>query len=289
MSTKNGNPTPGVNGNGVGIKLSSSDGQPHVTNALSEAQQVRLRRCFSLTLPYGVTVSKTALICERELTFQEWKSIGLTLRQFEDSFRWAIGDWWVYGNHRYGERKAIATGKKIFGLEFGTLMNYGYVAKHVESSLRNEALSWSHHNVVAPQEPAAQKYWLDVAARKKLTVRELRKKLFEACEATLTEDDKDKRWYRWYLQRLADEARIPGNFYIVVPWESSDFERYLEHNVLSSSFASLVRAVEEANIFWNKTAELVCRVREKAPPSALCHQPFGFPETSQNSMSHTPW
>ena len=60
--------------------------------------------------------------------------------------QWALGDWWAYGFHQYGKRKEIA--QKI-GLNFGTLMNYGFVARRVKTSCRNEVLSFTHHWVAA--------------------------------------------------------------------------------------------------------------------------------------------
>lgn len=94
----------------------------------------------TMTLPDGVTITPTALTFSRELSFDEWKSLGSNLKQFESSLQWWIGDWWHHGEHKYGERKKLAA--DAFGYEFGTLMNFGYVAGSVEASLRNEALSF---------------------------------------------------------------------------------------------------------------------------------------------------
>ena len=91
----------------------------------------------ALTLPDGVTISKTARACSRDLSIKEWKLLGESLRRSKAPFN-GLGDWWVLGCHRDGERaKAIA--KKIFpvrGRAFQTLMNYGSVARHVETSRR---------------------------------------------------------------------------------------------------------------------------------------------------------
>ena len=95
-----------------------------------------------LALPDGVTVSRTALVCDRQLPIDEWKSLGLALSQLERSIQFWIGDWWHYGFHRYGERKAMATAKGTFdrAYAYGTLMNYGNVAGRVETSRRREVL-----------------------------------------------------------------------------------------------------------------------------------------------------
>jgi hypothetical protein len=129
----------------------------------------------TLTLPDGVILSRTALICSREL--KEWKQLGRTLQQSESSIQWWLGDWWHYGNHRYGERKATVKAKDIFGYAFSTLMNFGSVAGRVQTSRRREDLAWSHHEVVARLKPEEQEYYLDIAVKNRLSVRDLRDKL----------------------------------------------------------------------------------------------------------------
>jgi hypothetical protein len=132
----------------------------------------------TLTLPDGVTVTSNALTCSRDLTLDEWKALGQTLRQFEGSIQWWLGDWWRNGEHSYGKRKALTTARKTFerGYSFGTLMNYGYVAGRTETSRRREALKYSHHYEVASLPPEEQDRWLDIAVREKLSVARLRAK-----------------------------------------------------------------------------------------------------------------
>lgn len=42
-----------------------------------------------------------------DMTEREWKAAGKTLGRAERAVLWCIGDWWAYGERRYGERKAI--------------------------------------------------------------------------------------------------------------------------------------------------------------------------------------
>jgi hypothetical protein len=84
----------------------------------------------TLALPDGVSVSRTALVCSQQLSLDEWQSLGRALTQMESSIQWWIGDWWHYGRHRYGERKAKITAENAFerSYAFSTLMNYGWIA-----------------------------------------------------------------------------------------------------------------------------------------------------------------
>src|SRR5262249_31940688 len=89
-----------------------------------------------------------------------------------------LGDWWAYGYHKYGERKAKTAAKKL-RYEFTTLMNIGSVARRIETSLRREDLTFSHHVEVAKLDPADQKYWLNQAVRCRWSVAALRQHIYK--------------------------------------------------------------------------------------------------------------
>ena len=84
---------------------------------------------------------------------------------------WWMGDWWRYGEHKYGERaKAVVEDDSK---AFGTWMNAGYVSGAIETSRRREALSWGHHYEVASLTPAQQTKLLKKAEVEGWTRREL--------------------------------------------------------------------------------------------------------------------
>jgi len=58
--------------------------------------------------------------------------------------------------------------------EHGSLRNMVYVAEAVETSLRNDNLSWHHHKAVAPLAPEEQREMLDRAEAEGLSVAALR-------------------------------------------------------------------------------------------------------------------
>ena len=239
----------------------------------------------NLAMPEGVTVSRTALVCSQELSIDNWKSLGRTLSQFEGSIQWWIGDWWHYGFHRYGERKAMATAKDAFdrAYAFGTLMNCGYVAGRIETSFRNEVLSWTHHYAVASFEPEQQKRWLDIAAKDKLSVGQLRDKMWEAKNGVVKLTDEEQIWR--YLQQLENAAQLPQSPSFTLgppPWLRADVEQYLEHYLKHSQevrfnrppgyldrpyhppdLASLGKAVEDAAAFWTETREFFRRIQKR--------------------------
>ncbi|MFL5337263.1 MAG: hypothetical protein ACJ8H8_29835 [Geminicoccaceae bacterium] len=112
------------------------------------------------------------------LTFDAWATIGEGLCRVERSIQWLIGDWWVYGERRYGERHALVKRLEAEGRDipdFKTCMNAGVVARAFsETSRRRDVLSFTHHAEVAGLEHREQDRLLDRAEREGLTTRAIR-------------------------------------------------------------------------------------------------------------------
>lgn len=117
-----------------------------------------------------------ALELPESTSFDEWVSIGRRLCLVGQALNWQIGDWWAFGDHRYGER-AQAAAEGIFGREFQTLANLASVARRVEPYRRREVVSWTHHAEVAALEPDEADALLDRAAREHLSTRDLRREV----------------------------------------------------------------------------------------------------------------
>lgn len=115
---------------------------------------------LSLSLPDG-------------LGFDAWQRIGQELCSREKVLNWWIGDWWAFGQHRYGERASIA-GEAIFGKGYGALRNIGSVARSFETSRRRDTLTYTHHAEVAALPPHEADALLERAEEQDLSTRELR-------------------------------------------------------------------------------------------------------------------
>lgn len=122
----------------------------------------------------GVTLSETALDLPKELSFEVWRDLGLQLGRAEHSISWWVGDWWAFGEHHYGERKAIVESEDWNGPAFQTCRNAGSVCAAFETSRRRDALSFTHHAEVASLDPGVADVLLDEAEREGWTFRELR-------------------------------------------------------------------------------------------------------------------
>lgn len=117
-----------------------------------------------------------ALDLSPDTSFDEWVMIGRRLCIGQQAVNWHIGDWWAFGDHRYGDRaKAAAEG--IFGLGFGTLMNLASIARRFEISRRREVLPFTAYAEVASLPDDAADELLARAEREHLSTRDLRREV----------------------------------------------------------------------------------------------------------------
>ena len=96
-------------------------------------------------------------------SFEHWLALGKHLALTDNALAWRIGDWWVYGEHRYGDRIAAVRTRGWNGPSFGACRNYAMVARAFETSRRRDVLSFSHHREVASLSPAEADQLLDWA------------------------------------------------------------------------------------------------------------------------------
>lgn len=98
----------------------------------------------------------------RELTYEEWESVGAELFRVDQSWQWWVGDWINYGEKKYGQtyEQALAlTDKKV-----STLWDVASISRDFETSRRRE-VSWGHHRAVQGLEPEQQDEILEQAEK----------------------------------------------------------------------------------------------------------------------------
>ena len=148
-------------------------------------------------------ITPTGIQFHEELSFDEWDALGQKLAPLGKSIGFIIGDWINYGESRYGEKYEKALART--GMAYNTLANFAYVARKVQSSLRNENLDWYQHYAVAKLKTDEEKqYWLGMAEKHDLSVRRLRKSINFGRLATEEEvqGDPSDRGYVTYLALL---------------------------------------------------------------------------------------
>jgi hypothetical protein len=166
-----------------------------------------------LDLPHGAVMRTIGLDLPESLSLDAWQEIGVALATCGNGIQFSLGDWWAFGHHAYGDRKSFVAARKL-PFAFGTLMNYGSVARAVPSSLRNEALSYSHHVAVAKLAYEYQKKFLAKAARFKWSAKQLRQEIHEASVHWLDRQPKVRasRWFMAMHEALKRAARFSHFF-----------------------------------------------------------------------------
>lgn len=118
-------------------------------------------------------IFKTTGLCIPEgATFEQWQLMGNGLKAIDQRMMWFLGDWLNFGEAKYGEMYA----QVIEGTHYdiNTLKNAKWVCSRIERSRRRDNLSFSHHQEVAPLEPADQDKFLEIAGVRCLSRKSLR-------------------------------------------------------------------------------------------------------------------
>jgi hypothetical protein len=119
------------------------------------------------------------------MAIDDWKALGVKIAMYSEATAWWLGDWLAFGQMRYGRR--YREGVELTGLEYQTLRNYAMVARRFEPSRRRDNLSFQHHAEVCSLDDDDQDFWLELAAERHWSKRELRRRVRgESGEPTLT-------------------------------------------------------------------------------------------------------
>lgn len=93
----------------------------------------------------------------------EWEQLfleGIEARQAKDSAQWKLGDLALAIEVQYGGHTLEDYAQRI-GAECRRLLQYRWVARQYESSVRTENLTWSHHERIAARPDRLE--WLEKA------------------------------------------------------------------------------------------------------------------------------
>jgi len=122
----------------------------------------------------GIIVGAVRLALPADLDQARWCEIGTDLGRLERAVAWWVGDWWAFGEHRYGARRELTEQPGWQGPAYQTCANAAAVCRAFEFSRRRETLSFSHHEAVAALAAAEQDRFLDEAERKGWSRQQLR-------------------------------------------------------------------------------------------------------------------
>lgn len=140
-------------------------------------------------------LTETSYQLPENLNLGEWLAIGETLQRMERSVMWWLGDWWRYGERKYGEMASQATRdavKDATGYTYNTVRRAADVANAFESARRRADVPFAYHQEVAALPVAEAEALLDTVEAegiKRADLRELVKerKQVIAVEAALSQ------------------------------------------------------------------------------------------------------
>jgi hypothetical protein len=109
-----------------------------------------------------------------ENEYGQWEAQGHVIAKTDHANRWALADWLAVGE-KWHTRNTYHFAQRIFP-EYSRkyLQELAYVARSVNLPVRQESLSFTHHQLVTAMEPADQIRWLIWAVEQKASVSTLR-------------------------------------------------------------------------------------------------------------------
>lgn len=137
----------------------------------------------------AVRVTEIGLHFDEEVTFEQWRDIGLKVGRVARTSLFLVGDWLIYGQDRWNggkrfekmpedEAERYLEAMKATGLELKTLMDAAYVSRNVPIQQRRPDLTFEHHKTVAKVKSETEREeWLRKADSQGLSTRRLRKSI----------------------------------------------------------------------------------------------------------------
>ena len=156
---------------------------------MTEAPVLSATNTLSLldALEQAGAVIDNGLFLPDSISYEQYENIGALFGALHRANSWLIGDWLLFGEHKFGEKYSQAAER--VGLSPQSLANMASVAKRVPPGRRRADVSFSIHAEVASQSPLEQERWLEIAASEHLTKQEMRDRLRPPKEITPAVED----------------------------------------------------------------------------------------------------
>ncbi len=204
------------------------------------------------------------------ISYEEWIRAGEAIRRIDRFKNFAIGDWLLTGEQKFGEMYSQAMDDFEWG-SYDKVTKLVWVARKVPPENRRTDLTWTHHHHVAGLLPCEQKEWLQYAAEYKLSGEELREsiknsKQIAGPEITALENQPEKlpAIEREKIFTVTDEHGIeetivvqPGEVLKVIPIEVAENLAYFEDSLVDKPHV----AQNSGNNEWYTPSEFIDAAR----------------------------
>lgn len=124
----------------------------------------------------GAGFTPVGYTAPESLTYQEWLQAGETIKRIDRLKNFAMGDWILAGERKFGQMYSQALDDFEWG-NYNKLTKLVWVASRIPPSRRRPELSWTHHHHVSKFAPEVQDYWLQFAIDNHLNSDDLRESI----------------------------------------------------------------------------------------------------------------
>jgi N6-adenosine-specific RNA methylase IME4 len=157
--------------------------------------------CFTLT--------ETGMEVEGKPSFSDYQGVGDFISRAVKSSNWWAVDWLKYGRSRPDWKERLDALLDVTQYSEETARKLRYLGENLASERRRADVDFSAHIEVAPLPPREQEHWLEEAASRGLSTRELRAEIRAAARTKV----------------IAGQARLEGVYRVIYadpPWLYGD-------------------------------------------------------------------
>lgn len=170
-------------------------------------------------LPKAGTLSKTGWELPSAMSESEWKEAGAMLAKVEGAMNWWLGDWWAFGEHGYGDRKALVESEDWEGPAYDVCKRAGQIARAFEMGRRRPLVGFNHHQEcqsLTPEEADKVLDWCEQVLKE--TDR------LPTIKATRERVKQIKAWLAqgWTTDQLERKARVEAGYAVVASKRNGD-------------------------------------------------------------------
>lgn len=158
------------------------------------------------TLEGSGALTRVGLTLPSSMTYDQYEAVGRLFRTWNETMKWAMGDWLLAGEALFGEDAYQAS--EELGLSVGQRQQYLRIAQRIPIARRRPELTWSHHRSVAALDPADQDRWLAEAVKKGWTKAQMEEAIraLPAGAAVAPPQDTPDPPFVYVVERVANAA-----------------------------------------------------------------------------------
>lgn len=198
-------------------------------------------------LPSQGNLTKISWELPASMTEGDWKAAGQALSQVDGAMNWWLGDWWRFGEHKYGDRKALVDSEEWTGPKFQACADAAWVCAKFETSFRYEVLSFTHHRAAAslPFDEAIRV--LNWASENRASVKETHEKVKQV-----------KSWLAqgWTQSQLERRKLVESGLAVVASKRKGDDGKELDAALIAWSDQQGLMTPIDRNTDWGNPFEM---------------------------------